>query len=133
MKDSVVRIAVPIYQVRLWVSVSSDLEAARTRMRKRFGGVPGRLADMDALCSSYGTDMGLFFKRGYISASVVAHEVFHLTQHIVELVGGTLGKSDLESEALLHEWLTVRVHRALIAAGERKALEDSLGKDARPL
>lgn len=128
-REKTIKTKIPIYGMTLWVCVADDVEKARKKKNCRFGD-GGELNGVIGLCSRRGRDYGLFFTRKHITAGIVAHEVFHLTHRIVESVGATFdGHPEVEQTALLNEWLTAVVHRALITAGEGKALARSLGKE----
>lgn len=105
IRELKLKLAIPIYDVTLYLVVTPNLGRERKKMKNLFG--PGPEADeWDAVCSHSGcSTFGLFFNVKTVTLKVVAHEVFHLTHRIMDWAGANFDKEHHEQGALLHGYL----------------------------
>lgn len=107
------KLHVPIYDAKVWLVVSDDIEASRKAMERLFGPAPD-IHGYDALCSwSGGGTFGLFFLRKSMSLNTVSHEVFHLTHRIMEWVSANFDPDHHEQGAMLHGHLMSEVMKKI--------------------
>jgi hypothetical protein len=96
-------ITVPIYDVRVLVVISDDIGERRAAHANIFGDCEkgkfqGSCVDMGGVC-------GLFFWYKYYTVNTLAHEVFHLTTKIFNIIGDSVVNDHQEAAAYLHGWL----------------------------
>ena len=105
---------VPIFDCRLQLIVTSNIQASRKAQEYLFGPI-GNEPIYDALCSrSGGHNFALFFEQSELSKgltkNVVAHEIFHLTHRILEWVGCPFRSDNHEVFACLNGYLHTWVY-----------------------
>jgi hypothetical protein len=81
---------IPIYDVVFYLSISDNIFDAHVKLKKYFGDPPQY--EYIGLCVRNGSKFALFLQRNFLTVNVLAHEVFHLTNRILEY-------TDPESEA----------------------------------
>ena len=103
---------IPIYPVRLYLIVSNDIVAERVKMSDVFGPISvGCQRYVDTLCSYLGNNVGLFFTPNTIPG-VVAHEIYHITNRIMEFIGCRHSHEySEEAYAYLLTWITNWVNK----------------------
>lgn len=103
------QIEIPIYGALVWIVVDKDILAARKKFNHLFGEYGSD--NWDALCCYNGRGyFGLFFKpSSKCTREVIAHEIFHLTHHILEWCSIEWTPHHHEHGALLCGYLTEKV------------------------
>lgn len=105
---------VPIFHAKLVLSVSHDIRAARAEHNDEFG--PCLLQTVPKALASHSDDLrsfAMFFKQDGIDHGVIAHEVFHITHHILQGVESQFDVNNHEQYAYLCEWITDWVYEQL--------------------
>ena len=119
MKEIRRRIDVPVWDVTVWLYVINDIRKERQERDYMFGPAPD--CKYDALCS-YGdcSTFALYFKTEALSMKTVAHEVFHLTHRIMDVVGANFDQDHHEQGALLNGYLMQEVVKAILPKTKRE-------------
>lgn len=111
-----VRFDVPIYDVSVWIVVDNQIYDRCREMDDLFGTVeegPAMENTWRGQCACCGADFGLFFHRQYLDLEVIAHEVFHLTHHIMDYCSVKLDIESQEAGAFLNGYLMGIVMRKI--------------------
>lgn len=101
---------VPLYPARVWVVVCDDYREGLATLSKEFSGLEG-VVPFAGLCLFEGAKFGQVFVKKYLDVNTVAHEVFHLTQHILGYCSVRLDIDNHEAGAFLNGYLMERVLR----------------------
>ena len=103
---------VPIYEVDVRIIVSNDIEEEQARL----GCEPVERGTVSAAAVELGEPHGyaLLFDLDMLCLHLVAHEVFHLTNMILNYVGSINDPKNDEHAAYLNAWLTNSVMKRLI-------------------
>lgn len=116
------RFDIPIYKASLWVVVNSDIAAKRKEMESMFGPAPS--GTYNGLCSWEGYNFAVFLDPpSSKSIEVISHEVFHLTNRMLEWVNSPFNEHLHEQGALLHGYLMKLVTDAINDFYERGITE----------
>lgn len=109
---------VPLYRTTLHFVAQKDsasLIAYRQKMVKEFGGPDDRLTDNPAFVS-FGSDLvhvGIFISIADYTPGMLAHEIFHATNRILQRVNHPLNWETQEPHAYLLEWITDEIYKRM--------------------
>jgi len=113
-------IEVPFYHVDVHLVVTDDIIAERKKMVREFGEFEEK--NVGAVCGCGDGVFALFFTPNE-THGVIAHEIYHLTNGIMEYVGCVPQKGySEEAYAYLDEWITDWVYLKMSVKKRKKMI-----------
>ena len=105
---------IPVYDVWFEVVVSNDVKRSRhTKKRVKLFGEFNPTGGYSALASCRNSNLAIFLNSSNVSHSTIAHEVFHTTHHLMEIIGDNFNYNNQEPAAYLNGYLTSLVYNNL--------------------
>lgn len=101
---------IPIYDHRLWIGVADNIDDLHNKFEWAFGKNEG---GQIACLSFHRSKFGLFFERKEICHDVIAHEVWHATNRMMEQIGHYVSGGPNEPHTFLCGYLTGLVYQDL--------------------
>lgn len=107
-------IKIPIFSGKLHLIVTTDLWKSRKRRDPIFGRAePEHYADVPACLVRLRATYGLLFEFDVLTHETIAHEVFHLTQRVMQWHSVRVDPDNHEACAQFHGWATAWVYAQL--------------------
>jgi len=107
-------LSLPIFPVDIYLIVTEDIVSERIKMRDTFGPLSSDAQSTAySLCAFDNGNIGLFINFG-TDHGVIAHEIYHLTNRVMEYIGCQHShKYSEEAYAYLLQWITNWVYSKL--------------------
>jgi hypothetical protein len=120
LNEKTYKFSIDIYHSQVWIVVSDSM--AKTRTSKKWTERLGYYKpedNMQALTTNRGFANAVFLTRGKIDHGVLAHEIYHVTNNIMEYISHELDTNHHEPHCYLCQYITQKVYNKLKEWGEK--------------